>query len=233
MVDQCGDPVYDVIETSYNEIESDFEYKTRCEQHLKDQQRIWQELVETCEGEPAILLRSVQDHDGTGAWKTLENRYGSISLSTTIALLDQLLDFNPKCKVDLHCTGWKELCRRLHERDIVLLPELESILFLRTLPGRFQSFVTHQKLQTGALENPHVLYQAAIDFDSGKSGADEADLSGKALWGATDARYSGAIGAVPEKAKVARVKVAKAEEKAKVARVVVAEAATTAASLGT
>jgi hypothetical protein len=72
---------------------------------------------------------------------------------------------------------------------------LQSLLFLRTLPQRFQAFVEFQKQSQGALGEPHKLIQAAIDYHHTNKGADEADKEGKALWGGSSgASYGGVRG---------------------------------------
>jgi hypothetical protein len=186
MIDQNGAAVMDNVELEYDEIESDEEYCRRCEAYMEKMCNVWQWLVEACKGERSVLLRAVPDDDGSRAWSTLTTRYRSVSFSTTVAILDQILDYKPNCSIAQHCTGWRELCRQLRERNIILAPELESILFLRTLTGGFQSFVTHQKLQEDSLSAPDIVYQKAIDFGVDKKNVDEANTDGKALWGNGD-----------------------------------------------
>jgi hypothetical protein len=60
--------------------------------------------------EAAVLLRSIQDHDGFGAWTTWCGRWGNISMAATIQILEQILDYKQaKNSTQEHITGWCEL----------------------------------------------------------------------------------------------------------------------------
>ena len=68
----------------------------------------------------------------SGAWAALEGRYGKISVTGVIALLEQMLDYSPQgCTVAEHVTGWQELVRQLTEdHKMELHPQLLSQSFL-------------------------------------------------------------------------------------------------------
>lgn len=184
MTDSRGGPVMDRVEQEWDLFEPEEDLQARIANYDKAQKQVWAELVECCKGTPSVMMRNVPKACGTVAWRLLEKSYGKVSTTTTVALLDRLLDYKPSTKIELHCTGWSELTRRLTKVGIDLIPELQSILFLRTLAGRFQAFIDFQKQAEGALGDPLKLIQAAIDYDHGNKGADEANKDSTALWGA-------------------------------------------------
>jgi hypothetical protein len=183
MLDDRGNPVMDTTTVEYSSLESQSEYSSRCEEYFEAMALVWADIVEACGGEAGVLLRGAPANDGRAAWEALQQHYGSVSVSTTVSLLDQLLDYTPKCTIGQFVTGWKELLRKLGERSIVLDKQLESILFTRSLPAKYSNFVIHQKLQAQGMTQPHKVYEAAIDFGISNNGEDEANNGGKALWG--------------------------------------------------
>jgi hypothetical protein len=101
--------------------------------------------------------------------------------------LEALLDYRPKgVSMAQHVTGWMDNIRKLKEWGIPLteMPVLESMLFLRTLPSRYSSFIDNKKLQSEKLDDCTKLYEAAVAWSStADEGADEANTTGKAMFG--------------------------------------------------
>ena len=183
MRDGRGDLVYDLREQVVQEVEDAQDYLARCQNWDKDMGRVWRFLKRCAVEEAAVLLRSIQDHDGFGAWTTWCSRWGNISMAATIRILEQILEYKQaKHSTQEHITGWCELIRKLSLHKITLLPELESILFLKTLDPTFSAFVTDHKLRPDALKMPSQVYTVARAWKAEKDGKDEADNSQVALW---------------------------------------------------
>jgi hypothetical protein len=98
----------DQVEMKWQSLEPGDIFSARCKQFKEAQKIVWLELVGSCKGEPAVLLRSVPEFAGALAWKTLEDGYGSVALTTTIALLDKVLDYKPGTKVRGATLHWVE-----------------------------------------------------------------------------------------------------------------------------
>ena len=183
MKDERGNLIYDLVEQVVDEVEDAQEYLERCLSWDKDMAKVWRFLKRCGTSEASVMLRDVKDHDGMGAWSTWLNRWGSISLASTIRILEEVLEFKPsKGTTGQHITGWCELIRQLSLHKITLLPELESILFLKTLDSSFTAFVTDYKLRPETLKLPTEVYTAARAWNAEKHNQDEANNSGVALW---------------------------------------------------
>jgi hypothetical protein len=186
MVDQNGNPVCDDVSSEVETEETEQVFQARCQEWTTVMDAIWSDFLGCASGEAAVLLKQVQDSDGQGAWKSFVGRWGGVSITTTMAALESLLDYHPKSvSMAQHTTGWREVIRQLKLRNIPLddLPELESMLFLRTLPKKYHDFVTNKKLQPEQLKEPAQLYQAAVDWAGTIDKDDEANTSGAALFG--------------------------------------------------
>jgi len=57
------------------------------------------------------------------------------------------------------------------------------MLFLRTLPNKYSAFVDNKKLQSEKLDDCAKLYEAAVAWSSTADKGDEADTTGKAMFG--------------------------------------------------
>ena len=153
MVDQTGAAVFDTV---YNEVSTDEDigvYEGRCKEWGDVTEEVWASLLSACTDEPATMLDNVADKDGKAAWNKFLARWNSVSISTIMAGLEQLLDYHPKnASMAQHVTGWEDLIRKLKEWKVPLgeLPALESMLFLRTLPAKYNDFINHKKLQGAA-----------------------------------------------------------------------------------
>jgi hypothetical protein len=136
------------------------------------------------------MLDSVADKDGKAAWNKFLARWNSVSISTTRAGLEQLLDHHPKnaSKAQQHvATDWegRPYHRKLKKWKVPLseLPALESMLFLRTLPAKYNDFINHKNLQADELKDvPELCASAAAWSASVDRDSDEANTSGKAMW---------------------------------------------------
>ena len=131
------------------ESDEDFEARKQKTKYAKAVKGMYADMLEAMSGEAANLLRQVTDNNGAKALEIFTTRWGGSAITSCIALLDQLLDYQPKrVSIGAHCTGWADLVLKLRARNVELDQQLESLLFLRTLPktSKMQSFVTHQKL---------------------------------------------------------------------------------------
>jgi hypothetical protein len=181
-----------VFDTVYNEVSTDEDfgvYEERCKE--------WVDVIakrcghhyfqQPCTDEPATMLDNVADKDGKAAWNKFLARWSSVSISTTMAGLEQLLDYHPKnASMAQHVTGWEDLTRKLKEWKVALgeLPALESMLFLQTLPAKYNDLINHKKLQADELKDVPKLYASAVGAWSASvdRDSDEANTSGKAMW---------------------------------------------------
>ena len=127
MTDSRGGPVMDRVEQEWDLFEPEEDLQARIANYDRAQKQVWAELVECCKGTPSVMMRNVPKACGTVAWRLLEKSYGKVSTTTTVALLDRLLDYKPSTKIELHCTGWSELTRRLTKVGIDLIPELHRL----------------------------------------------------------------------------------------------------------
>ena len=186
MVDQAGTPVMDAVENKIDTQEDLNVFQARCKEWDDVMSQVWCDLLQCCTGEPAVLLKSVADNDGKGAWQGFKKRWGVVSIATIMAGLEALLDYSPKgVNMAQHVTGWMDNIRKLKMWGIPLadLPALESMLFLRTLPNKYSAFVDNKKLQSEKLDDCAKLYEAAVAWSSTADKGDEADTTGKAMFG--------------------------------------------------
>lgn len=188
MVDQTGTAVYDTVETQQDTPEGEEIYKARCDEWDTVTEHVWSQLLAVCTGEPGVKLLGIADKDGKGAWSCFKDRWDNTTTSTIMAGLEALLDYSPKgVSMAQHVTGWADLIRKLKLWGVPLttMPTLESMLFLRTLPKKYNDFVNHKKLQGDDLDRPTDLYVAATAWSASADGGrrDEANTHGKALFG--------------------------------------------------
>ena len=92
--------VMDRVEQEWDLFEPEEDLQARIANYDKAQKQVWAELVECCKGTPSVMMRNVPKACGTVAWRLLEKSYGKVSTTTTVALLDRLLDYKPSTKQD-------------------------------------------------------------------------------------------------------------------------------------
>jgi hypothetical protein len=102
-----------VFDTVYNEVSTDEDigvYEGRCKEWDDVTEEVWASLLSACTDEPATMLDNVADEDGKAAWNKFLARWNSVSISTIMAGLEQLLDYHPKnASMAEHVTGWEDL----------------------------------------------------------------------------------------------------------------------------
>jgi hypothetical protein len=165
------------IPTTRKETQAEFELRQFA--YDKENQGLYDALVECTEGEPLQIVQTAFEGDGRQAWSELMKRYGAITVASQLTIIKELFELKLKSGIEKHVTTWKASLRKLIEYNLKFGDPIIVVMFLQTLPGTYSPFKTYSMMQPEI--NSEKLYLAAIEFARANLPNDEADNSGAAM----------------------------------------------------
>jgi len=157
-------------------------FTARKEEWQEHNKAIWEDIVESCEGEPLKIVKTTPCEDGRAAWTALAKRFAASGTTTMFMLLKEFLSLKQQnSPVVQYATEFKDLLRRLNEMDISFLEPITVVIFLQSLNSTFAPFVTFAMMNgTPTKISADTVIQDAIEFGKGVLKGEEADTSGVA-----------------------------------------------------
>jgi hypothetical protein len=176
-------PTPDDWEPEPTRVERDGELTSRQLRWDSANSTLWSDIVEATNGEAASVTRQAPTNDGRAAYNLLKQRFNSKSVTTQFMLLKTILEFKYEHgQIETHVVTWENMVRRLGDLSIKLGPELEIVVFLRTLPASYKQYTTHVMMRTETAP-PAQVYHECIEFSRTHAlTSDEADTTATALW---------------------------------------------------
>ena len=189
---QRGEEAMDDDDPPQNREETPQELAVRKDTWQSKNETLWSELVECADEDALNAVREAPEGDGRAAWLLLIDRFDRQSVTSKFMLILELFDLAQGSKpVAEHVSSWKDTLRRLRSTDVTFGAELISVVFLKSLNGKFSQFRTYSLMNDDI--TPEKLYIDAQEYEKA-NGGDEAHTSHTAMVGeerGANKRYRG------------------------------------------
>lgn len=160
--------------------ETDIEFELRKAKLKEDDEDLWSEVADCCEGEALVIAQTSEAGHGRKLWDSLHSRFGANTMSTQMRKMDDMFTLTQTGKIEDFVGTWRKTVADLSTMGLSFHYLMVNFMFLRALKPAFKFFVT---INYSKDQQPEALYDDAIEYSkTALATGDEAMHDEKALF---------------------------------------------------